>query len=322
MSDAPDDVSVESIKAAAQRIAAYVHRTPLLASHQLGEMFGCEIQLKCENLQKVGAFKARGAHNAVMSLSDDTAARGVATHSSGNHAAALALAARNRGISATVVMPENAPSVKKAAVAGYGAEILFCEPTLAAREAALAELESRTGAHIVHPYEDPAVISGQGTVGLEIAQQSGDTPPELIVAPVGGGGLLAGVSVALAADPKCAVVGAEPTGADDARRSFDTGRLHPQLAPDTIADGLLTSLGRLNFELIRRHADAILTAPDAAIVEAMKLIWSRTKQVVEPSAAVALAVVMASPERFRGKRVVLIMSGGNVDLERLPWSPC
>ncbi len=315
-----DEVSLIAIEKAAERIAPYIHRTPILRSRQLDEMFGCTLLFKGEHLQKAGAFKARGAHNAVLQLGDAEASKGVATHSSGNHGAALALAARNRGTRAYVVMPENAPRVKKEAVEGYGAEIVYCESTLEARERTLSEVQTRTGAHFVHPYEDLRVICGQGTIGLEIAQQCGSEPPDVVIAPVGGGGLLSGVAVAIAALlPQCEVIAAEPEGADDAFRSLRDGRWQPQLAPDTIADGLLTSLGRPNFEIIRTHVRDILTVSDHAIVEAMKLIWSRTKQVVEPSAAVTLAAVLGDRERFAGRRVALILSGGNVDLDRLPW---
>jgi len=314
-------VTLASIRAAAERIAPFVHRTPIVGSRQINELLGCEIEFKCENLQKVGAFKARGAHNAVFQLDDDAAHRGVATHSSGNHAAALALAARNRGIRACVVMPSNAPAVKKAAVAQYGAEITYCEPTLAARESALRRLQAETGAHVVHPYEDPDVISGQGTVALEIIEQSEARPPDIVIAPVGGGGLLAGISVAIdALKPSIEVIGSEPLGADDAFRSFHSGKLQPQLAPDTIADGLLTSLGAPNFELIRQHVDDIVTVSEPSIVTAMQWIWSRTKLIVEASAAVSLAAAISDPARFRGKRVVAVLTGGNVDFDRLPFA--
>ncbi len=313
-------VTLPSIEEAARRIAPFVHRTPVMGSQQLGSMFDCTLSFKCEHLQKVGAFKARGAHNAVLLLPDEVAARGVTTHSSGNHAAALALAARNRGIRAYVVMPDDATRVKKEAVAGYGAEIIYCEPTLAAREATLAEVQSRTGAHVVHPYDDPHVICGQGTVGLEIVEQSQANPPEILLVPVGGGGLLAGVAVAMRSLlPTCTVIAAEPAGADDAHRGFHSGEWQPQLTPNTIADGLLTALGRLNFELIQRHVDDVVTVSDDAIIEAMQLIWSRCKQIVEPSAAVPLAAVMSDVQRFRGKHVSLVLTGGNVDLDRLPW---
>jgi len=314
-------VDLSAIKEAAVRIAPWVHRTPLIGSAQLSQITGCEVSIKCEHLQRVGAFKARGAHNAVMQLRDDEARHGVTTHSSGNHAAALALAARNRAVPAFVVMPSNAPRVKRDAVHGYGAEIIECEPTLAARESTLAEVQARTGAHVVHPYEDARVICGQGTVGLEIFEQAEASPPDVVIAPVGGGGLLSGVAVALSALwPGCEVIGAEPAGADDARRGFVSGEWQPQRAPNTIADGLLTSLGRPNFELIRKHVADIVTATDPQIVEAMRLVWTRTKQLVEPSAAVTLAVLLEERERFRGRRVVLVMSGGNVDLDRLPWT--
>ncbi len=292
-----------------------------MASQQIDRLLDCAIEFKCENLQKVGAFKARGAHNAVFQLMDETACNGVATHSSGNHAAAVALAARNRGIPAYVVMPADAPAVKKQAVAQYGAEITYCEPSLAARESTLERLQADTGAHFVHPYEDAHVICGQGTVGLEIVKQSIVSPPEVVIVPVGGGGLLAGVAVAIKALlPGCEVIGAEPLGADDAYRSFHSGRWQPQLAPNTIADGLQSSLGRLNFELIREHVDDVVTVTEESIATAMQLIWTRTKLVVEPSAAVPLAAVMSDRERFRGRRLSLVLTGGNVDLDRLPFA--
>lgn len=316
--DAP--VSIEKIREAADRISHWIHRSPILTCRNLDSITGCEILLKAEHLQRAGAFKSRGAHNAVMQLDDERAARGVAAHSSGNHAAALALAARNRGIPAYVVMPENAPRVKKHAVAGYGAEIIWCEPTQASRESTLADVVERTGAEPVHPYEDPRVINGQGTVGHELAFQTAGEPPDVVIAPVGGGGLLAGLAVAMKSlVPGCEVVAAEPAGADDAHRSFHGGEWVPQLAPDTIADGLLTSLGRINFELIRAHVDDVVTVTDAQIIEAMRLLFTRTKQVVEPSGAVPLAAVLADRERFAGKRVALVVSGGNVDLDTLPW---
>jgi len=319
MSDA-DSVTLVAIEAAAARIAPYLHVTPVMRSRQLDERFGCELLLKCEHLQRVGAFKARGAHNAVLSLDSDAAANGVATHSSGNHAAALALAARTRGVPAYVVMPENASPVKKQAVASYGAEITFCESTLAAREATLSEVQRRTGAHVVHPYEDVRVICGQGTVGLEISRQCAGRPPDAVIVPVGGGGLLAGVAVSIAAMlPECEVIAAEPAGADDAFRSFRQRRWQPQLSPDTIADGLLTSVGKPNFEIMLRHVRDVVTVTDAAIVDAMELLWTRTKQVVEPSAAVPLAAVATDPERFAGRRIALVLSGGNVDVRRMNW---
>jgi threonine dehydratase len=312
-------VTFEHIEQAAARIAGYVHRTPVLGSELLDRAAGCEIRFKCENLQKTGAFKARGAHNAVLSLSSGQRRGGVATHSSGNHAAALALAASRIGVPAHIVMPDNAPAVKVDAVRAYGGRITFCEATLAAREEALRDLCDRTEAYFIPPYDHPDVIAGQGTVALEIAEQS-DTPPDHLVIPVGGGGLLAGCAIAgRALLPDTQIIGAEPAGADDALRSFRSGIWQPQLAPDTVADGLRTSLGKLNFAIIRREVDDILCAEDAAIIESMRLVWTRMKMVIEPSAAVGLAVVLAHPGRFVGKRVAIVLSGGNVDLDHLPW---
>jgi len=313
----PSVVSLAEIEDAARRIAPFVRRTPLLTARDL--VPGCELLLKCENLQVTGAFKARGAHNATFRLDADQAARGVATHSSGNHGAALALAARNRGVPAHVVMPSNAPDVKKDAVAAYGAEITFCEPTLAARTETLERVVALRGSHVVHPYEDLDVIRGQGTVGVEILDQAGATP-DVVIAPVGGGGLLGGIGVAVKSrSPGCVVIGAEPAGADDAFRSFRSGVLIPQESPDTIADGLLTSLGRPNFALIEDRVDDIVTVDDDAILAATRQLIERAKLVVEPSGAVAFAAVSADPDRFAGRRVAVVLSGGNVDLRRLPW---
>jgi len=307
---------IAGIKAAHQRIAGYIHRTPVIHSHLLDELAGCRLGFKCENLQKVGAFKARGALNAVLGLSNSETA--VATHSSGNHAAALALAASVRGFAAHIVMPANAPRVKQDAVVGYGGLITECEPTLAAREAALQQVVERTGAHVVHPYHDPRIIAGQGTTALELLEQMPEV--EVVVVPVGGGGLLAGVALAIKAiNPGIEVVAAEPAGADDAFRSFGLGRLVPQDNPRTIADGLLTSLGELNYAIIRKHVDTIVTVEEASIVRAMRLQWSRLKSVVEPSGAVSFAAVLEHPERFSGRRVACVISGGNVDLDNLPW---
>lgn len=312
-------VTFEQIEQAAARIADYVHCTPILGSELIDRAAGCEIRFKCENLQKAGAFKARGAHNAVLSLSPGQRRGGVATHSSGNHGAALALAASRMGISANIVMPDNAPAVKVDAVRAYGGQITFCEATQAAREEALRVLCDRTGARFIPPYDHPDVIAGQGTAALEIAAQL-RAPPDVLVTPVGGGGLLAGCAIAgRALMPDTQIMGAEPAGADDARRSLRSGVWQPQLAPDTVADGLRTSLGELNFAIIRREVDDILCAEDAAIIEAMRLVWTRMKLVIEPSAAVGLAAVLAQPARFAGKRIVIVLSGGNVDLDRLPW---
>ncbi len=310
--------TIESIQAAQARIAPHIHRTPIYHSALLDRDCGASLLFKCENLQKVGAFKARGASNAVFSLSDEEAENGVATHSSGNHGAALAMAAAKRGIAAHIVMPTDAPAAKKAAVAAYGAIIVECEPTLAAREHTLDEVVGRTGAHVVHPYNDARVIAGQGTVALEILEQVEDL--DVVVVPVGGGGLLSGVALAVKSlKPEVEVVAVEPAGADDAFRSFGLGKLVPQNSPDTIADGLRAGLGVLNFEIIRQHVDTILTVDDTTIVEAMKLQWSRLKTVVEPSGAVSFAGVLEHPERFRKRRVAVVISGGNLDLDNLPW---
>jgi threonine dehydratase len=310
--------ALNDLRAAHERIAPHVHRTPVMTSRQLDHHCGARVFFKCEQLQRVGAFKARGAANAVLSLSDEQAARGVGTHSSGNHGAALALAASVRGIPAYIVMPGNAPSVKKAAVAGYGGLIVECEPTLQDRVATLDRLVAEHGLHVVHPYNDPRVIAGQGTAALELLDQV----PELdaIVVPVGGGGLLAGTAIAAKAlNPDIEVIASEPSGADDAFRSFGLGELQVQTDPDTIADGLRTSLGELNFDIIRNLVDTIVTVPDSTIVEAMRLQWSRLKQVVEPSGAVSFAALLEHPERFVGRRVGVVISGGNVDLDNLPW---
>ncbi len=306
------------LQAARERIASYVHQTPVLCSQQLDDHTCAELFFKCEHLQKAGAFKARGATNAVLCLDAAEAAAGVATHSSGNHGAALAMAAGQRDLPAYIVMPTNAPTVKRDAVAGYGGEIIECEPTLAAREATLATVLEKTGAVAVHPYNDPRIIAGQGTAALELMEQVPNL--DVLVVPVGGGGLLAGTALAAKGlNPRIEVVAVEPEGADDAFRSFGLGELQPQTNPDTIADGLRAGLGELNFEIIRKHVDTILTVPDSMIVEAMKLQWTRMKQVVEPSGAVSLAGVLEHPERFRGRRVGLVISGGNVDIDSLPW---
>ncbi|MBN1671367.1 MAG: pyridoxal-phosphate dependent enzyme [Kiritimatiellae bacterium] len=310
--------TIADVRAAAQRIGPYVHRTPVLTCTALNAMCGAELFFKCENFQKAGAFKMRGATNAVFSLSREEAAKGVATHSSGNHGAALSRAARCRGVPAYVVMPVNAPEIKKAAVAGYGAEIVFCEPTLQAREEKLAELVGRTGAAFVHPYNDPRVISGQGTAALELCE---DIPGlDAVITPVGGGGLLSGTATAVRAlSPRTRVVAAEPEQADDAFRSLRAGKIVPAEKPDTIADGLRTSLGSLTFAIIRQHVEEIVTVSEQAIVEAMRHVWERMKIVVEPSAAVPVAALLGRHQRFSAKRIGVILSGGNVDLSRLTY---
>ena len=311
-------VSIDDIKQAAGRIAGLVHRTPVLTCDAIDGLAGASLFFKCENFQKVGAFKMRGATNAVLSLSDEEAAWGVATHSSGNHAQALALAARNRGIPAYIVMPSNAPAVKRAAVQGYGAEIITCEPTLRAREETLAKVVVRTGAVFIHPYDDDRIIAGQGTAAVELLGEVPDL--DVVMTPVGGGGLLAGTALAVKSlVPDATVIAAEPAGADDAARSLEAGEIIPSEDPKTVADGLLTSLGGRNFPIIKKYVSAIWTVDDPGIIAAMKLIWERMKIIVEPSSAVCLAAVLDHPGEVAGLRIGIILSGGNVDLDKLPW---
>jgi threonine dehydratase len=289
-----------------------------MKSQQLNELFNCELFFKCENFQKVGAFKYRGAINAVLSMSSEERRRGVITHSSGNHAAALALAARMNGIKASIVMPENAPAVKKNAVAGYGAEITFCKPTLQAREKATLLIMEKTGATLIHPYDNFNVICGQGTAALEFLQEKGDL--EIVIAPVGGGGLMSGTSVYVKGINKnIQVIGAEPEKANDAFISFTTGVLTPSVNPVTCADGLLTSLSELTYSVIRKNVDKILTVKEDSIIECMLLVWERMKIIIEPSSATVLAVVKENPGLFKSKKIGLIISGGNVDFRKLPF---
>ena len=282
--------TLNDIRAAAQRIKPYAHRTPVLTNESLNQQVGAQVFLKCENLQKVGAFKFRGACNAVYSLSNEEAARGVCTHSSGNHAAALALAARMRGIPAYIVMPNNAPSVKKNAVAGYGGLITFCEPTLEARESTLDRIRLDTGATVVHPYNDERVITGQGTAALELLEDIPDL--DVIIAPVGGGGLLSGTSIAATEIKKgIRVIAGEPEMADDAFRSMKAGKIIPSQNPKTIADGLLTSLGTLTFPIIQQRVEQIVTVSETGIIDSMKYVWERAKTIIEPSSAVEIGVL-------------------------------
>jgi threonine dehydratase len=303
---------------ARERIQPFIKRTPVMTSESLNRLTQADLYFKCENLQKVGAFKFRGACNAVFSLSDDKARNGVATHSSGNHAAALALAARLRGISATIVMPKNAPSVKVDAVKGYGGTIVFCEPTLHARESTLTSIVEQTGATFIPPYNYCPVIAGQGTAALELLE---DTPSlDMLIAPIGGGGLISGTALAtIGKSPTTQVIGAEPANADDAFRSFYAHTLIPQTAPNTIADGLLTSLGNITFSIIQRSVAHIFTAKEESIIRAMKLVWECMKLIIEPSAAVSLAIVLEHADFFSGKRIGIIFSGGNVDLSKRFW---
>ncbi len=307
-----------NLMAAAGRIRNYIHNTPVLTSQILDSLFGCHLYFKCENFQKAGAFKSRGALNKIFSLSDDELKNGVCTHSSGNHAAALSRAALLRGVKAYIVMPENSSSVKIEAVKHYGGEITFCPPTPAAREETLQQVKDQTGAFEIHPYNDREIISGQATSAMELF--GAINAPDIIMAPVGGGGLLSGTALATRYfSPGTKVIGAEPQQADDAYRSFRTKTFLPSKNPDTIADGLRTSLGSITFPIILQNVDDILTTSEQAIVEAMKLIWERMKIVVEPSSAVPLATIQENKAFFRNKNVAIILSGGNVDLTSLPW---
>ena len=314
-------VGLDDLRAAAARIASHVHRTPVMTSRRLDAEVGSALFLKCENLQRAGSFKMRGASNAVMHLDDAAAARGVVTHSSGNFGQAMALAAAARGIPAHVVMPRNAPRVKQQAVAGYGGEIIFCEPTLTAREATAGEVVTRTGATFLHPYDQPDIIAGQGTCALELL----DAVPDLdaVIAPVGGGGLVSGIAVAVhGLRPDVRVLGAEPLAADDAARSLATGtRQPPPEHPTTIADGLRTGLGACTWPIIQDYVERIFTVDECEIVSAMRLIWETTKLIVEPSAAVPLAALRTTAFRELDgiERIGVVLSGGNVDLEQLPW---
>lgn len=304
-------IGFDDVRAAAARIAGVVHRTPVLTSRTIDERLECSAFFKCENLQKVGAFKARGALNAVRALDDAQAARGVVTHSSGNHGAALAWAAAQRGAPCVVVMPRSAPQVKVDAVRGYGAEIVLCE--IAEREATSARIADERGAVMVHPFEDPRVIAGQGTAALELCEEVADL--DYLIAPVGGGGLLAGTAIAVAAlQPRARVIGAEPEAVDDAARSLRSGTHQPRVEnPATACDGLLTRLGVPNYAILREHGVEVLTASEAAILDAARTFLERMKIVVEPSGAVPLAVLVEHRERFVGKRVGAILTGGNTD---------
>ena len=311
--------TLDEVRAAARRIAPYVHRTPVFTSSFLDAASGARLFFKCENLQKVGAFKMRGAANFVLRLSPAEAARGVVTHSSGNHGQAVAAAARARGVAATVVMPRSSAAVKRAAVAGYGARVVTCADGDRARAAAAQRIVERDGATLIHPYGHPDIVAGQGTLALELLEQAAHL--DAVVAPVGGGGCLSGIGLAVRGlRPQAALFGAEPERADDAARSLAAGRILPSVQPDTVADGLRTALAPLTFALLRAHGVRILTVSEEQIIAAMRTIWMRLKLVVEPSAAAALAAVLAHRAQFRGRRVGVVLTGGNVDLERLPWA--
>ena len=311
-------VSLVDIQRAAERIYSLVHQTPVLTCSSLDEMAGGHLFFKCENFQRAGAFKFRGACNAVFSLGDAEVVNGVATHSSGNHAAALSLAAKLRGVKAHLVMPRTAPAVKRAAVEGYGGIITSCEPTLVSREITLDYVIGQTGATFIHPYNDPRIIAGQGTAAKELLEEVPEL--DMVVAPVGGGGLLSGTAIAgTESSPSMRVIGAEPANADDAYRSLIAGQIIPSKDPQTVADGLRSSLGELTFPIIRERVERIVTVSEEAIVNAMRQVWERMKIIIEPSAAVAVAVVLGEDLNVTGQRVGIILSGGNVDLERLPW---
>ena len=309
---------LSDVKTAHERISPHIHYTPIVTSQFLDAKTGAKLFFKCENFQKAGAFKVRGASNAVFGLDDATAAKGVATHSSGNHALSLSYAAGRRGIPCTVVMPKTAPQAKKDAVIGYGGTIVECEPATTSREAVFAEVVAKTGADFVHPYNDPRVIAGQATCSLELIDQVKDL--DCVVAPIGGGGMISGTCLTLShLAPSIEIYAAEPKQADDAYRSFKAGHIIADDAPVTVADGLKVPLKNLTWHFVSNHVTDILTASEQEIIDAMKLTWQRMKMVIEPSCAVPLAVILKNPDRFRGKKVGVIITGGNVDLDKLPW---
>lgn len=315
LSGIPD---IDDVRRAHERIRPHIHRTPVLTSSHLDERSGASLFFKCENFQKAGAFKVRGASNAVFGLDEAGAARGVATHSSGNHALSLSYAAGRRGIPCHVVMPRTAPQAKKDAVRGYGGRITECEPSTSSREAEFARLVERTGAEFVHPYNDPRVIAGQATCSLELLEQTDGL--DMVVAPIGGGGMISGTCLTLSSlAPAVQIYAAEPANADDAMRSFRAGHIIADDAPDTIADGLKVPLKEYTWHFVSRYVTDILTASEQEIVDAMRLTWQRMKIVIEPSCAVPLAIILKNPAVFAGKRVGVIITGGNVDLDRLPW---
>ncbi|MGR3460515.1 MAG: beta-hydroxyaspartate dehydratase BhcB [Roseovarius sp.] len=312
------DLTIDDMHAARERIAPYIHRTPVLTSSFLNELTGADLYFKCENFQKAGAFKVRGASNAVFGLDDAQAARGVATHSSGNHALSLSYAAGRRGIPCHVVMPRTAPQAKKDAVRGYGGIITECEPSTTSREAVFAEVQAATGAEFVHPYNDPRVIAGQATCSAELIEQVAGL--DAVIAPIGGGGMVSGCCLTLSTlAPDVQIYAAEPEQADDAYRSFKAGHIIADDAPDTVADGLKVPLKDNTWHFVSRHVTDILTASEDEIIDAMKLTWARMKIVMEASCAVPLATILKNREVFAGRRVGVIITGGNVDLDRLPW---
>ncbi|PTX54159.1 threonine dehydratase [Litoreibacter ponti] len=308
----------DDVLEAHERIAPYIHRTPVLTSSYFNELTGAELFFKCENFQKAGAFKVRGASNAVFGLSEEDAAKGVCTHSSGNHALSLSYAAGRRGIPCNVVMPRTAPEAKKAAVRGYGGIITECEPSTTSREEVFAEVQAKTGGDFVHPYNDPRVIAGQGTCSREFMEQTGGV--DMMVAPIGGGGMISGTCLTLSnIAPEVQIIASEPEQADDAYRSFKAGHIIADDAPETIADGLKVPLKERTWHFVSNYVSDILTASEQEIIDAMKLTWQRMKIVMEPSCAVPLATILKNKEKFAGKRVGVIVTGGNVDLDKLPW---
>lgn len=309
----------EDVLEADQRIRPYIHRTPVLTSTFMNDLTGAELFFKCENFQKAGAFKVRGASNAVFGLSDDKIAAGVATHSSGNHALSLSYAAGRRGIPCTVVMPRTAPEAKKAAVRGYGGVIVECEPSTSSREEVFAKVVAKSGADFVHPYNDPRVIIGQGTCSKELVEDIGEL--DAVVAPIGGGGMISGSCLTLSnIAPDTKIYAAEPKNADDAYRSFKAGHIIADDAPVTVADGLKVPLKDLTWHFVSNYVEDILLASEQEIIDAMYLTWQRMKIVMEPSSAVPLATIIKNKELFAGKRVGVIITGGNVDLNKLPWN--
>ncbi len=316
---ASTEVSLDDVRAAHERIRGWIRRTPLLTSERLDTESGASLYFKCEGLQEIGAFKARGASNALLSLAPTALTGGVVTHSSGNHGAAVAWAARRRGVAARIVMPRNSSKAKLEAVSSFGGEVVLCEPTQRAREAAAAELVARTGAEFIHPYDDPRVIAGQGTLALELLEQQPRL--EVLLLPVGGGGLASGIAVAVKAlSPDTQVIGVEPEGADDARRSFESGELTTLAQPNTQADGLRAALSARTFGLMRRYVDDVVTVSEASLVPAMRALWRSLHLLVEISSAVPYAAILERRVQLSGKRVAVVLTGGNMDLDALPWA--
>lgn len=313
-----ETLTIDDMRAAHERIKPYINRTPVLRSQYLDDLTGAQLFFKCENFQEAGAFKVRGACNAVFGLSDAAAAKGVCTHSSGNHALSLSYAAGRRGINCNVVMPRTAPQAKKDAVRRFGGTITECEPSTTSREAVFAEVQARTGGEFVHPYNDPRVIAGQATCSAELLEQTGGL--DAVVAPIGGGGMISGTCLTLSnLAPETAIYAAEPEQADDAYRSFKAGHIIADDAPETIADGLKVPLKENTWHFVSRYVTDIQTASEQEIIDAMKITWKYLRIVMEPSCAVPLAVILKNPDAYRGKRVGVVITGGNVDLDKLPW---